>query len=69
MHTLNSHPAYSKLREIRQQQRRNDMTLDGYEMADGLEKYSAKGDLYIKLIQQLILQNQWAQLDGSNQSA
>ncbi len=68
MHTLNSHPAYIKLRDIRQQQRNNKLTLNGFEMADGLEKYSAKGDLYIKLIQQLILQNQWAQLDGNNQS-
>ncbi|MCK5663713.1 MAG: glucosaminidase domain-containing protein [Thiotrichaceae bacterium] len=68
MHTLNSHPAYKKLRDIRQQQRQNELILDGFEMADGLEKYSAKGDLYIKLIQQLILQNKWAQLDGSNQS-
>jgi len=68
MHTLNSHPAYIKLRDIRHQQRNNKLTLNGFEMADGLEKYSAKGDLYIKLIQQLILQNQWAQLDGNNQS-
>ncbi len=69
MHTLNSHPAYSKLREIRQQQRIDQIAVDGFEMAKGLEKYSAKGDLYIKLIRNLIRQNQWAKLDITNHSA
>jgi Bax protein len=69
MHTLNSHPAYTKLRDIRQQQRKNLLSLDGFELAVGLEKYSAKGELYIKLIRDLIRQNQWVQLDGKNLSA
>lgn len=69
MHTLNSHPAYDKLREIRQQQRNEQQLLDGHEMAEGLEKYSARGELYIRLIQDLIRQNQWAQLDDASPSA
>lgn len=68
MHTLNSHPAYKKLREIRRQQRYKQLAINGYEMANGLEKYSAKGYLYIKLIRKLIQQNQWAQLDTIKQS-
>ena len=69
MHTLNSHPAYHKLREIRQQQRAEQQLLDGHAMAEGLEKYSARGEQYILLIQDLILKNQWAKLDDAGVSA
>lgn len=64
MFTLNSHPAYEKLREIRQSLREKDEPIDGHALATGLEKYSAKGELYIQLIQDLIRQNDWAQLDS-----
>ncbi len=69
MHTLNSHPAYSKLREIRKNLRQNRETISGFKLAKGLEKYSAKGDLYIKIIRDLIQQNEWALLDINKQSA
>lgn len=69
MHILNSHPAYKKLREIRQQFRHKQLTPDGHALAVGLEKYSAKGAQYIQLIRDLIRQNQWANLDSLNQSA
>ncbi|MCK4708965.1 MAG: glucosaminidase domain-containing protein, partial [Gammaproteobacteria bacterium] len=69
MHTLNSHPAYKKLRKIRQQLRNKQLKINGLEMANGLEKYSAKGNDYIQLIRKLIRQNEWAQLDGINRSA
>ncbi len=65
MYTLNSHPAYSELREIRYQLRQSSSGLDGHRMAAGLEKYSAKGKAYIKLIQDLIRQNEWALLDSA----
>lgn len=68
MHTLNSHPAYKKLREIRQQQRHTQKSINGLELANGLEKYSEKGDLYIKLIRSLIRQNEWVLLDNNNHS-
>jgi len=54
MHTLNSHPAYKKLREIRYQAQLKGQTLTGIELAKGLEKYSAKGQEYIKMIQAMI---------------
>jgi Bax protein len=63
MHMLNSHPAYAELRKIRRQLRSENETLAGHQLAHGLTKYSAKGDEYIDLIQQLISQNQWAKLD------
>jgi len=67
MYTLNSHPAYKELREIRQQLRASDQIIDGHRLAAGLEKYSAKGQAYIVLIQSLIKQNEWALLDTGNQ--
>jgi len=67
MYTLNSHPAYKELREIRQQLRASDRIIDGHRLAAGLEKYSAKGQGYIVLIQGLIKQNEWALLDTGNQ--
>ncbi len=66
MHTLNSHPAYNELRDIRQQQRASNRPIDGHKLAAGLEKYSARGQEYIDLIQQLIRQNDWALLDTQN---
>ncbi len=69
MHTLNSHPAYSELRDIRRQLRQADSDIDGHQLAAGLEKYSAKGKAYIELIQGLIRQYEWALLDSGNQRA
>jgi len=69
MQMLNSHPAYAKLREIRAQLRLQSQSIKGHQLADGLEKYSAKGDKYISLIQQLISQNEWAGLDDRSGSA
>lgn len=66
MHTLNSHPAYAGLREIREDLRASGYTIDGHKLAVGLEKYSAKGQQYIDLIQALIRKNKWAQLDTNN---
>ena len=54
MHTLNTHAASKKLRDIRHQAVLKGEKLSGYELARGLEKYSAKGQDYIKMIQQMI---------------
>ena len=69
MHMLNSHPAYQQLRVIRQQLRSENRFIEGRLLAQGLKKYSAKGEEYIELIQQLIAQNQWASLDRKKQQA
>jgi Bax protein len=69
MYTLNSHPAYSELRDIRRQLRQANSDIDGHQLAAGLEKYSAKGSAYIELIQSLIRQHDWALLDSGNQRA
>ncbi|MCU7938421.1 MAG: glucosaminidase domain-containing protein [gamma proteobacterium symbiont of Bathyaustriella thionipta] len=57
MHTLNTHTAYKTLREIRSKARSDGKKLSGYELANGLEKYSAKGLEYIQMIQAMINQN------------
>ena len=69
MYTLNSHPAYSELRRIRQQLRDANRAVDGHQLAEGLEKYSAKGRAYIELIQELIRKNRWVLLDSDRQRA
>jgi Bax protein len=63
MLTLNSHPAYRKMRKIRKQLRENNMPITGEALVSGLEKYSSLGNEYVQLIQNLIEQNKWAQLD------
>ncbi len=52
IHNLNSHPAYKKLRDIR-----NSVGVNGYEMAEGLEAYSARGKKYVEELQSMIEYN------------
>ncbi len=63
MYSLNSHPAYQALRKIRSQQRASAAALNSKALANGLEKYSAKGKEYVRLIQQIIEQNSLAALE------
>jgi Bax protein len=63
MLTLNSHRAYRKMRNIRQMLRNNESPITGTALAQGLNKYSSKGEEYVDLIQHLIQQNNWEQLD------
>jgi len=57
MLNLNSHPAYTKLRDIRYNLRQNNNKIDGISLANGLEKYSGIGIKYIKILQQMITYN------------
>ncbi len=65
MLTLNRHAAYRKMRNIRKHLRNSESPITGEAMAKGLEKYSEKGTEYVELIQNLIRQNNWDQLDRS----
>ena len=58
IHNLNSHPAYEKLREAREV-----VGVNGYEVAVGLESYSARGEKYIKEIQSMIEYNKLQEYD------
>lgn len=57
MHHLNSHPFYIKLRDSRLAARRAKKTPSGYDMAIGLEKYSARGLEYVKEVRSMIRYN------------
>jgi Bax protein len=69
MYTLNSHPAYTGMRETREDLRETGQAIDGHKLAAGLEKYSARGQQYIDIIQSLIRKNKWTRLDMNNHSA
>ena len=60
---LNSHPAYQPLRDIRAQLREQNLPLDGELLAVGLEKYSARGAVYVESLQKIIRANNLAALD------
>lgn len=57
IHTLNTHPAYRELRAIRADRRRVDHPIRGVDLAEGLERYSERGEEYVRDIQRLIRTN------------
>jgi len=57
MRNLNSHPAYKDLRIIRQQQRNNQKPISAYSLAQGLIKYSERGEEYIDELRQMMRVN------------
>ncbi|TDT37761.1 Bax protein [Halospina denitrificans] len=69
MHHLNSHPVYEPLRERRAQARKEGRSPEGADLAAGLEKYSAKGEGYIKLIRRVISANNLADRDATEKDA
>jgi Bax protein len=54
---LNAHPAYQRLREIRQQRRQRQQPVSGLALAAGLEKYSERGVAYIQELREMIRYN------------
>ncbi len=65
MHTLNSHPAYAGLRESRARARDNGEEPSGMALSEGLEKYSAKGLEYVRMIQDMIEDNRLGALESA----
>ena len=57
MRTINSHRAYGELRTIRAQSRAEAQAVSGLELAEGLLRYSERGEPYVREIQQLIRVN------------
>jgi len=57
MRNLNTHWAYGLLREKRQELRKENKSLDGYILADGLLLYSEKREKYVKNIKNIIRVN------------
>lgn len=60
---LNSNRAYEKFRILRAQLRNDNKTLDGSYLAQGLDRYSERGEYYVTTLQQIISHNDLNQLD------
>ncbi|MDB4609657.1 glucosaminidase domain-containing protein [Verrucomicrobia bacterium] len=58
LHNLNTHKAYSKLRQIRLESRAAGDNLDGLRLAEGLTLYSIRGEDYVKELQLMIRKNE-----------
>lgn len=58
LRNLNTHPAYRELRALRAEARAAAVQLDGIKLAEGLFRYSTRGEDYVKELQSLIRQNQ-----------
>lgn len=63
MRNLNSQFSYKDLRIQRSIKRNNNKNISGYELAEGLIKYSTRREEYIKEIQAMIKQNNLEQYD------
>lgn len=57
MRNLNRHPAYRDLRLIRERLRENQQRISGAKLAEGLTKYSERGDEYVEELQSMIRVN------------
>lgn len=57
LHNLNTGHAYTDLRKHRQHMRAQDKPLDGIDMAEGLLKYSERGQAYVDELRALIRYN------------
>lgn len=65
MLNLNRHYAYSDLREIRAQMRADGKEVSGYELAEGLLRYSEKGESYVKTLRSIMDYNQLRVVDDA----
>ena len=63
MLTLNSHPAYKKLRDLRLEARNNHTPPAGAVLAGGLLSYSERGEAYIEELRAMIRINNLSQFD------
>lgn len=65
MHNLNSHPAYSGVRERRTAARRAGRQPKAVDLAGGLEKYSERGAVYVEEVRTVIRANDLPQVYSS----
>lgn len=61
--TLNTHPAYREFRDLRTLMRENDEVLSGFDLAEGLLQYSARGEDYIEELREMIRINKLSRFD------
>ncbi|MDO6639303.1 glucosaminidase domain-containing protein [Shewanella sp. 5_MG-2023] len=65
MLNINTHAAYLKLRQMRQQLRYEKKPITGLKLVTTLDKYSERGQAYIDSIQQMIRYNKLDQVDAA----
>ncbi len=63
LRNINTHPAYTTVREARVEIRQREQPLDSLKLVEGLEKYSARGEDYIHELQQMIRYNNLKKFD------
>ena len=57
LHNLNTHPAYKQLRRLRSASRQAGKNPEGIKLAEGLLRYSTRGEDYVKELQSMIKTN------------
>jgi len=62
---LNTHRSYEELREVRAELRAADAPLSGVRLATGLDRYSERGEVYVREVQSMIRQNDLEATTGS----
>ena len=63
---LNTHNAYKKFREKRAHMREDNKKIDGLALTPHLKKYAADGELYVRIIESIIVKNSLTDFDNSN---
>lgn len=63
MHNLNTHPAYLDFRKLRERLRERDEPITGPAVADGLHRYSERGEQYVQELRGMIWRNKLHRLD------
>jgi Bax protein len=63
MYNINTNAAYNKLRILRTEMRADNSHVNGYELAATLDKYSERGEAYIKGLRQMIRFNKLEPVD------
>ena len=58
LQNLNTHSAYKKLRQLRAESRLAGINPDGLKLAEGLKRYSIRGEDYVRELQAMIRKNQ-----------
>ena len=65
MLNLNTHSAYKKLRIMRSDARAANKKLNGYDLAGSLDKYSERGDAYVKGLRSMMSYNKLQSTDDA----
>ena len=63
---LNTHNAYKKFREKRAHMREDNKKIDGLALTQHLKKYAADGELYVRILESIIVKNSLTDFDNSN---